>query len=81
LLQGYGLLTVKFALRKIHLEISMVRNTMIIVTRYDVTSNKLVSRFAAYNLGAGNITGTIWEQGFDIEGVVMLMEIYVFIVC
>ena len=34
--------------------------------------------FAAYNLGAGDITGTIWGQGYNTEGVVMLMEFYVF---
>ena len=34
--------------------------------------------FLAYNLGADDITGTIWGQGYNIEGVVMLMEFYVF---
>ena len=34
--------------------------------------------FLAYNLGADDITGTIWGQGYNIEGVVMLIEFYVF---
>jgi|GEM_PF-1312369 len=34
--------------------------------------------FVAYNLGASDITGTIWGLGYNIESVVMLMEFYVF---